>query len=116
MGASYLNSGIRYQLVTHAAHEGQIGPSAGDGEHYCGLVIEHKTDDPDYDGRPGHVSWKEAGWCPGYVNWCDSDRDDQWQLISFEPLTLQPSIQCSVHPDEMHIFITNGMVSGDGRT
>ncbi len=116
MGADvYLSPEVRYRLVVHRAHEDQVGPDAApiDGEpmHYCGITIEHRTIDPDFDGRPGHISWREAGWCPGAVMWCDPNPQRRWTLERFEPLTLSPSIACSVHRNEFHIFIREGRVA-----
>ena len=114
MSDTYLNDATRYRLVVHEQHEDQIGPDgpAWDDRpmHYCGITIEHRTADPDFDGRPGHISWKEAGWCPGAVMWCDPNVGRRWELVSFDPLTLRPSIACHVHPDEFHIFITDGQI------
>lgn len=109
-----LSDDVRYRLVVHAQHEGQVGPDAppwedGQPMYYCGIIVEHRTSDPDYDGRPGHVSHNEAGWCPGHVEWCGLGQ--KWTLVSFDPLSLTPSVQCTRHPDEFHIYVTNGAVA-----
>lgn len=102
---------VRYRLVVHEAHVGQVGPEAPDIDgrpmHHCGIILEHRTADADFDGRAGHPSYREAGWCPGSVMWCGTP-SSRWQLVSFEPLELAPSIACRDHPHELHIFIRGG--------
>jgi len=112
-----LDDGIRFAWVAHARHEGQIGPdvplrnlvpviesgpglvavSANHGArmHYCGVIIEHRTSDPDF-----------AGWCPAAVEWCGDGAG--WSLASFEPLSLAPAIVCATHPHELHVVVANG--------
>lgn len=110
-GDVYLSRNVRYRPLVHLRHEDQIGPDAPKGYHYCGAIIEHRTKDPDYDGRPGHVSFRQAGWCPGAVKWCSDAAEALWTLESFKPLTLSPSVQCTTHPEEFHVFVRNGKVA-----
>jgi hypothetical protein len=63
----------------------------------------------------------DGRWCVGYCLFAVPEADlwaqayvgghaTRWQVVSFEPLTITPSIACKVCPS--HGFITNGRWSG----
>ena len=49
------------------------------------------------------------GGCEGVIHWWKRPQDDEtlWTLYSLDPLHVEPSVQCTLHP-EHHGFIRNG--------
>lgn len=52
-----------------------------------------------------------TGWCGGMITWAGEDGDETWTRESEDPLTVSPSVKCSICPQDngiTHGHITNG--------
>lgn len=45
--------------------------------------------------------------CDGAISWCPECSGNTWNLISLDPLHIEPSVACSTHPHH-HGFIRQG--------
>jgi len=45
--------------------------------------------------------------CEGVISWCDRCERERWELRSLDPLTVEPSVACTVHPHH-HGWIRDG--------
>lgn len=58
-----------------------------------------------HGARTGAIVAFDGG-CEGLVSWCGC-HEPAWTLVELEPLTLDPSVACSEHP-EHHGWIRGG--------